>query len=248
MKTLIAAAICAFGLTALPASAFDIDDMSDAERAAFRAEIRAYLLDNPEVIFEAVDVFESRKAVTEAAVDKDLVAANRQEIFDDGFSWSGGNPDGDITLVEFIDYRCGYCRKAHAEVAELIEGDTNIRFVVKEFPILGEGSMLSSQFAIAVKQIHGNDAYKVTHDALVSMRQDATPTTLGRLAESLGFDAADVLERMGGQEVAAEIAQTRLLAQRLKISGTPTFVLQDELLRGYLPLESMQAIVDQLRG
>jgi len=243
-----AAAMTALCLTALPAAAFDVSKMSADERAAFRAEIRAYLLDNPEVIFEAVDVFEQRKAVAEAAADKDLVAANRDDIFDDGYSWVGGNPDGDITLVEFIDYRCGYCRKAHDEVAALIESDGNIRFIVKEFPILGEDSVLSSRFAIAMKHLHGDDAYKTGHDALIKLNHSAYANWVARLAEGLGYDAVPILEAMDSSAVNDELADTRLLAQRLRISGTPTFVMQDVLLRGYLPLDNMRAVVAEKRG
>ncbi|WP_204114012.1 DsbA family protein [Shimia biformata] len=240
-----AAALC---LTALPAAAFDIDKMSDSERAAFRAEIRAYLLENPEVIFEAVEVMEQRQAQAEAAQDIELVTANADAIFNDGFSWVGGNPEGDITLVEFIDYRCGYCRKAHDEVVELIESDGNIRFIVKEFPILGEGSVLSSRFAIAVKHLYGDEAYEAAHNALIKLKQDATKTTLGRLAESLGHDKDALFAAMDTDKVNEELNATRALAQRLRISGTPTFVMQDDLLRGYLPLQNMQALVAQKRG
>ena len=243
-----AAAITALCLTALPAAAFDVSKMSEDERAAFRAEIRAYLLDNPEVIFEAVEVFEQRNAAAEAAADKDLVAANQDDIFNDGYSWVGGNPEGDITLVEFIDYRCGYCRKAHDEVAELIESDGNIRFIVKEFPILGEDSVMSSRFAIAVKNLHGDDAYKAAHDALISLKQSADADSLTRLAQGLGLDAEPILKEMDSDAVSDVIADTRMLAQRLRISGTPTFVMQDDLLRGYLPLKSMRAVVAEKRG
>ena len=159
MKRLTAATALALALTlTAPAHAFDLSQMSDAEREAFRAEIRAYLLENPEVIMEAVAVLEQRDAEKQAQADVDLIAANANALFNDPSSWIGGNPDGDITMVEFVDYRCGYCRKAHDEVAELISSDGNIRFIVKEFPILGEASLTSSRFALAVRQIAGDDA------------------------------------------------------------------------------------------
>ena len=106
---------------ALPAAALDLDEMSEAERAQFRAEVRAYLLDNPEVIMEAVELLQNREAQQQAQADLALVSDNAAEIFDDGYSWVGGNPDGDIVLVEFLDYRCGYCKRAHSEVAQLLE-------------------------------------------------------------------------------------------------------------------------------
>ncbi|MEQ9693537.1 DsbA family protein [Shimia sp. SDUM112013] len=242
------ATAAAVGLVALPAMALDLDKMSDAERNAFREEVRAYLLDNPEVIMEAVQILEQRQAEAEAAHDFSLVEKYAEPIFNDGFSWVGGNPEGDITLVEFVDYRCGYCRRAHDEVAQLVEKDGNIRLIMKEFPILGDQSTLSSQFAIAVKQLNGSDAYKQVHDALITFKGDINETTLTRLAESLGYDAGALLAHMNTPAVAEEITQTRQLANALNISGTPTFVMQDQLLRGYLPYRNMKALVDEKRS
>ena len=242
-----APALTALALIAGPAQATDLTQMSDAERAAFRAEVRAYLMDNPEVIFEAAQQLEQRQAEAEAKADLEMVKANAEEIFHDGFSWVGGNPDGDITLVEFMDYRCGYCRKAVPEVAELLEKDGNIRFIVKEFPILGEASMISSRFAIATKQVAGDDAYGQVHDALMALQGDLSDVVLRRLAEGLGLDAEAILAHMESPEVTEEIAKTRALAQKLRISGTPTFVLEDEMLRGYLPAAHLETIVSEKR-
>lgn len=246
MKRLLFAAFLAG--SALPAQSFDLSEMTAQERAAFRAEVRAYLLENPEVIFEAVDIMEARQAEAQARQDVNLVSAHAADIFDDGYSWIGGNPVGDITLVEFVDYRCGYCRKAHEEVARLVEKDGNIRLVLKELPILGEASTMSSRFAIAVKQSAGDNAYKAAHDALISLRSDVNEVTLGRLASSLGLNAQEIFAQMNSEDVTQEIATTRQLAQRLRITGTPTFVMHDELLRGYMPLDVMEQLVGEKRG
>ena len=242
IRTATAAAALA-ALTALPAQAFDITNMSEDERAAFRAEVRAYLMDNPEVIIEAVNTLEARQAEQQVAMDAALVETNAAAIFDDGFSWVGGNPDGDITLVEFIDYRCGYCRRAHDEVEELIASDGNIRFIVKEFPILGESSTASSRFAVATLNVAGAEAYKAVHDALIALPGDATEPALRRVADTLGLDADAILAEMGSAEVTRVLNETRALAQRLQINGTPSFVLGGQMLRGYVPLEGMRQIV-----
>ncbi|MEC3862187.1 DsbA family protein [Mesobacterium sp. TK19101] len=246
MKTALSAlALCAAMTT--PALAFDITDMSTEERAAFRAEVRAYLLDNPEVIMEAVAVLEARQQEQAQQNDAMLVQVNAQALFDDGFSWVGGNLDGDITLVEFTDYRCGYCRKAHDEVSELVASDGNIRFIVKEFPILGDASVVSSQFAIATRMVAGDVAYKSVHDALITLQGEPSEPALRRLATSLGLDADAILDKMGSPEVDRVITETRQLAGRLQINGTPTFVLGDQMLRGYVPLDAMRGIVADLR-
>lgn len=242
-------AILAFALgVALPAFAFDLTQMTDEERASFRAEVRAYLLDNPQVIMEAVAVLEERQAMAQAHADLSLVAENAPDIFDDGYSYVGGNPNGDITLVEFIDYRCGYCKRAHDEVAKLLAADGNIRLIIKEFPILGDQSVLASRFAVATKQIAGPAAYKAIGDALMTQNANVTLRSLRRMASTLGLDTNAIEAHQNSEDVRREIAQTRALAQRLKISGTPTFVLQDELLRGYLPFDEMLALVNEKRG
>ncbi|ROU03942.1 DsbA family protein [Histidinibacterium lentulum] len=242
------AALALAASLATPAAAFDLEAMTDAERAAFRAEVRAYLLDNPEVLMEAIGVLEQREAMAQAEADRMLARENREALWNDGHSWVGGNPDGDVTIVEFVDYRCGFCRRAHPEVEALLEQDGNIRLIMKEYPILGESSLASSQFAIAVKRLHGDAAYKDVHDALISLRADATPETLAQLAEGFGFEPQPILDEMGSVAVAQVIEENRALAQRMQISGTPTFVVGDELLRGYLPAAQMQVVVDEVRA
>jgi protein-disulfide isomerase len=235
-------------LAATTTLADGLADMSDAERAAFREEVRAYLLENPEVLVEAMAILQTRE--DNAAVERDaqMILAQSDAIFASPHDWVGGNPEGDLTLVEFMDYRCGYCRKAHDEVKALVETDGNIRYVVKEFPILGEASLLSSQFAISVRLLHGDDLYKTTHDALIALRGDPTPETLSRLATDLGLDPAPVLAKMGSDEVMEVIKANHGLADQMQISGTPTFVMKDMMLRGYVPLEGMREIVADLRA
>ncbi|MFM2389847.1 MAG: hypothetical protein RLZZ437_1402 [Pseudomonadota bacterium] len=237
-------ALCCLMAATTPALA----EMSDADRTALRAEIRAYLIENPEVILEAMDELQARQDAAAVEQDKALLSANQDAILNDGHSWVGGNPNGDITVVEFMDYRCGYCRRAHDEVNTLVTTDGNIRYIVKEFPILGDESLLSSQFAIAVQQIHGPEAYKAAHNALITLRAAATTETLGQLATDLGHDPAPILARMSSPEVRAVIDANYALGQAMQINGTPTFVMGDTLLRGYVDLPTMQQIVADERA
>ncbi|MCC6864063.1 MAG: thioredoxin domain-containing protein [Rhodobacteraceae bacterium] len=224
------------------------ETMNDAEREAFRAEVRAYLLENPEILMEAMNVLQSREQAAAVKNENIIVVENHNAIFNDGVSWVGGNPDGDITLVEFLDYRCGYCRKAWQEVNELVKSDGNIRIIMKEFPILGEQSVISSRFAIAVLQLHGSDAYIKAHDALISLRADATPKTLERLAGDLGHNWTKLQTRMDAPEVTVVIEANRALAQKLNISGTPTFVVDNTMVQGYVPLDNMRKIIADERA
>jgi protein-disulfide isomerase len=232
-----------------PALAFDIGDMTEEERAEFGEAVRAFLLENPQVLEEVIDALEARRAEEQAKGDAALIAANAAEIFEDGYSYVGGNPEGTLTVVEFLDYRCGYCRKAHADVKELVRSDGDIRYVVKEFPILGEESLIASRFAIAALQVAGPEAYaKINAGFYESFRGDVTDETLRTFAENLGLDPEPIFAAMNTPEVSKIIETNHLLAQRLRIEGTPTFVIGDQMLRGFAPLDVMRGIVSDARS
>ena len=250
MKSLLTAAALmaasALPLSVQPAAAFDPASMTEAEKAAFGEAVRDYIMSNPQVLVEAVNRMEAQRLADESKNDKALVTANRAEIMDDGRSWVGGNPQGDLTMVEFIDYRCGYCRKVAGEVDDVVAKDGNIRLILKEFPILGPDSELASRYAIAVKQTAGSDAYKTAHDKLYAMRGEVTMDSLAALAGEQGLDAQAITRRMNSEEVTAEIRANRQLAEKMQIMGTPTFVIGPELLRG-IPSTGMAAAVEQIR-
>ena len=234
---------------ASPALAVDLSAMSAEEKAAFGDAVRAYLLENPEVLTEAIEVLKTRQAAAEAVADVELVKANAADLFADTASYTGGNPEGDLTVVEFIDYRCGYCKKAHSEVMDLVNGDGNIRYIVKELPILSEDSATAARFAIATLQVAGPEAYaKVNAGFYESFRGEVTPDTLSAFADDLGLDAAPILARMEAPEVTKVIEDNHALAQRMQISGTPTFVMGEQMVRGYIPLAHMQQVVAEERG
>jgi protein-disulfide isomerase len=247
LTRLLTGPLLALGLSTA-AHATDLGALTDADREAFRAEVRAYLLDNPEVLMEAIAVLEQREQLAQAEADVTLAQTHRDALFDDGFSYVGGNPDGDVTIVEFMDYRCGYCKRAFPEVEELIATDGNIRFVIKEFPILGEQSMLSAQFAIATQQVAGDAAYKLVHDALMTFRGDITLESLSRLGAAFDLDSAGIIAAMDSPEVRAVLAANQQLADQLQITGTPTFVFDDQMVRGYVPLAQMETILAQVRA
>ena len=245
MRPALYTALPLLAALAAPASA---QEMTQAERDAFRAEVRAYLLDNPEVIMEAIDVLRLREAQAAASADEALVAGHAEALFNDPSSFVGGNPEGDVTLVEFMDYRCGYCKRAFPEVADLLTGDGNIRYIIKEYPILGEQSVMAAQFALAVRELHGDEAYETVHNTLMTFGGDITIDSLGRLAGELGLDMAALQTAMAGESVNAVIAANRQLGNQLGISGTPTFVVESQMVRGYVPLDQMQQIVAATRG
>ena len=235
-----------------PAAAPPAEPLTDEARAALRAEIRAYLMDNPEVIFEAVAEYERRAAAAQADMDVALVEVNAEAIFADGHSWEGGNPAGDLTLVEFMDYRCGFCRRAFPGMMEFVAGDGNVRLVIKELPILGPASEIMSRFAVAVHRQAGNDAYFRVHERLLELNGEPTDEVLAGIAQDLGLEAAPILAVMRSPEVSAILTENRRLAQRLQISGTPSFIMGDgtrgQMLRGMVPADQLRELADELRG
>lgn len=242
---LLTAALC-LGLAA-PAAALDLSAMTEAERAAFGQAVRSYLLENPEVLMEAIGVLDQKREADQVASDLKILRENAGAIYTSPADWVGGNPAGDVTVVEFLDYRCGYCRKAWEEVEQLVEKDGNIRLVFKEFPILGEDSLASSQFAIAARKLGGDATYKKAHDALIALKSPADAATLEDLARDLGLDPAKVAAEMSSDETAAIIRANHELATLLQINGTPTFIVNETMVRGYVPLDGMQQIVDGQR-
>ena len=223
--------------------------MSEQERETFRAEIRAYLLENPEVLMEAIAVLEERRAAESALQEQAMLEENRAEIFNDGYSWIGGNPEGDVTVVEFLDYRCGFCKRAHPAVKALLGSDDGIRFVVKEFPILGAESEIASRYAISTKMVDGDEAYAKVHDALMEWSGPVNEGALARIGRAAGVTNHDsIVATMDSDEVSRVIAANRALGQKLQIQGTPSFIMEDTFVRGFIELDQMQEIIEDIRA
>lgn len=221
---------------------------TDAEREALHAEIRSYLLANPDILMEMLQILEQKKQAAATVTDQQLVADNRDAIFDDGFSWAGGNPEGSVTIVEFLDYQCGYCRKAQPEVTELLKSDGDIRLIVKEMPILGPGSELAAKAAVATLIAKGPEAYAALHDRLMRSKGKIDDTSLDRTLVESGLDPEAIRVAMQDPEVERRLAETRALAEKLSIAGTPTFVFDDQMVRGYVPLDTMKDLVGSARS
>jgi protein-disulfide isomerase len=238
-------------LAALPAASQDAmqsSPFSAMDKEALHAEIRAYLLANPDILLEMIKLLDEKQQAATEEGDKGLVAQNSQALFDDGFSWVGGNPDGKFTLVEFLDYQCGFCRKAQPDLSELVTSDGDIRLIVKEMPILGPGSDLAARAAIATMITKGPESYAALHSRLMGLKGQITDTSLDTALEDTGLDPAEVRVAMADPEVGRRLEATRDLAGKLAISGTPTFVFDQKMVRGYLPLDRMRDVVSQVRA
>lgn len=233
-------------LLALPSTAQVA--LTDAERTALHAEIRGYLLENPEILVEIIALLEDRQKADAAVGDAALIAEHSAAIFEDGFSFVGGNPEGRFTIVEFVDYQCGYCRRSHPEMRDLIATDGDIRLIVKEMPILGPGSEQATRAAIATLISEGGGVYARLNDTLMRLDGPVTDASLDAALAETGLDPAVIRAGMQDEEVTRRIAETRALAQTLHISGTPTYVMDSRMVRGYLPQDEVRALIDELRA
>lgn len=225
----------------------DIATLSAAQKTEFELLIRDYLLRNPEVLVEAMEVLKERQRVAAEEATRKALTANRKEIFEDPNSPVGGNPDGDVVMVEFFDYHCGVCRRVHPVLNELMARDRNIKRIFKEWPILGPESQLAARAALASRR-QGQDKYLAFHKLLMTAPGRFTEKTVSHLAERAGIDAAQLTKDMNRPEIANTLARNFKLAEALGINGTPSFVIGNRLIRGGRDLPTMQRLIAEARA
>ncbi len=249
MRRTLTGLLCA-GILAMTGPALaetDLTEMSPAERDAFRNEVRDYLMENPEVIFEAIQILEQRREVAAQQADRDIVQANLDALLNDGFSYVGGNPDGDVTIVEFLDYRCGFCKRAHPVIQEVVDRDPNVRLVTKDFPILGPDSVRAGRIALAAVEIDP-ERFLDLNDEMMTYQGNLTEQVAYRMAGEVGYDVGKLREIAGSDLIEERLQQNYQLAQRLGLQGTPAFVVGNEIIRGFLEVDDMIAAVQDARG
>ena len=218
-----------------------LGSFSETERQLIHSEIRAYLHDNPEVIIEAL-----QRAIESTEVDANLIAAHSEKIFNDTHSYVGGNPEGDITLVEFLDYRCHYCKKVHPQIDELLIKDPNIRLIIKEFPILGPNSVIAGRMAVAAVALDSGK-YKALNDALMRFPGSLTENIAYRIAANAGYDIGVLRNEAAKEATTKKLQANYKLAQTMRLNGTPSFILEDEIIRGFVSAKQLQARVNEKR-
>ena len=229
-----------------PADAqLDAGSMTAEEKAAFQKVVRDYILENPEIVSEAIERLKAKQRLAEAKADKEALVTNRAAIFEDADAPVGGNPRGDVTVVEFFDYRCGVCKRIHPIVSELVKTDSNIRWVYKEWPILGPESVLAARAVIASRK---QGKYLPFHKLMMEANSDYSAPAIMEMAKSVGIDTDHLIKDMAAAEVDKIISKNYALADKLGLNGTPSFVIGDRLLRGGRDLESLRAIVAEARA
>lgn len=237
---------------AQPAPATSVEQLMASDSKALDAAIGKYLSDNPQTVVASLEKFQrdQRAAQQEAQAQADvaLVSDNAEEIFEDGYSFVTGNPEGDVTVVEFSDYNCGYCKRAHTEVKKFIEADGNIRLVVKEFPILGAGSTLAGRAALASAMQDDGKKYEEFSDALMTHRGSHNESTVLQIAEKIGLDVEQLQVDMESPEIDAMVKRTFMLADKLSINGTPAFIIGNQVVRGFVPAAELARLTEAARS
>ncbi len=202
---------------------------SSEDRAAIESIIKDYLVKNPEILIEVQSSLEAKIVQQEAERTKSLVAEHAKEIYRAPNAPVAGNPNGDITVVEFFDYNCGYCKRGFSDIAKLIETDKNVRVVFKEFPILRDESEQAARVALAARM---QGKYWEVHRDLISTKGLVNEAVGLKVAEKHGLDIAKLKADMASAEVTAEIDRVKALAQTLAINGTPHFLVGDRAVGG----------------
>lgn len=245
--------LCSFlagALVALPLLSGAAFALSDADKDAVKATIREYLMEHPEVIKEAMDALEKKTAEEADLVASRAIADKKDKLVNSSHQVVLGKPDGDVTVVEFFDYNCGYCRKALDDVNTLLSTDKSVRVVLKEFPILSRGSMEAAQVSVGVR-MQAPERYLDFHNKLFGSRettgQPVDKAQALAVAKALGLDMARLDQDVQSKEVRESLEESYELAQALSINGTPAFIVGDEVLHGAVGLDEIKSKVKAVR-
>jgi protein-disulfide isomerase len=202
------------------------------------------IMENPQIIMEAVALLDQERNAQQAAVQEQTLAQQREVLENDPNAPFMGGADAGTVVVEFFDYNCPYCKRAATDVKALLAADSDVRVVYREWPILGEGSVLAARAALAAR---AQGKYAEMHWALMELQGRAEEASILAAARSVGLDIDQLIVDMDSEDVTAHIEVSRGLAQSLGFTGTPAFVVGDALVPGAVPLAELQSLVAQAR-
>src|SRR5262245_61575714 len=246
--TLAAAACVAIGAAA-PAAPAAAQGFSEAQRGEVERIIRDYLLKHPEILQEAMAELEKKQQAADAEKSKVAVKEHKQLLFSSPRQVTLGNLQGDVTLVEFFDYNCGYCKRALSDLVNLMKADPKLKIVLKEFPVLGPGSVEAAQVATAVRmQDRTGKKYLEFHQKLLSSRGQADRARAMAVAKEIGLDMARLEKDMSSDEVKATLQESMELADKLGLNGTPSYVVGPAVVVGAVGYDALKEKVESARA
>jgi protein-disulfide isomerase len=219
-------------------------DLPTEQRQAIEGIIHDYLLHNPDVLIEALRGAEERLNHEADANAAKVLSDRRSEIFDDPATPVGGNPRGDVTIVEFFDYRCPYCKQVLPSLQALLKEDRKLRFLYKEMPVLGPQSVTAAHAALAAQR---QGKYEAFHTAMMATKGQITEETVYKVAGSVGLDVDRLKQDMKAPEIEQALKANLALASALNIHGTPGFIIGDHIVPGAIDLDSLKSMVADAR-
>jgi len=244
---LLAPALLAFALCATPQAA-PAQNFSDVQRSDIEKIVREYIIAHPEVLEEAMNELSKRQAAAEAEKHQATIASNADTIFNSPRGVTIGNKDGDVTFVEFFDYNCGYCKRAMADMLELMKADPKLKVVLKEFPVLSQGSVEAAQVAVAVRmQDPTGKKYLDFHQKLLGGRGAADKARALAAAKDAGLDMAKLEKDLATTEVKATLEENLKLAESLGMNGTPSYVIGKQVVIGAVGVDSLREKISNAR-
>jgi protein-disulfide isomerase len=222
--------------------------ISQAQRGEIERIIREYLIKNPEVLQEAIAELEKKQAAAEAEKNKAAVKDNAATLFNSPRQVVIGNPQGDVTFVEFFDYNCGYCKQALADMLDLMKHDSKLKVVLKEFPVLGPTSVEAARVATAVRmQDKTGKKYLEFHQKLLTGRGQVDKARAIAVAKEVGLDMARIERDMASEEVRLSLEESFKLAEKLGLNGTPSYVIGNDVVIGAVGLATLKEKVNTAR-
>jgi protein-disulfide isomerase len=244
---LFAAACAAVLALALPQSS-RADEFSTPQKSEIERIVRDYLVTHPEVLQEAMTELERRQTAAEAEKHKTAVKEHAQALFSSPRQVVLGNPDGNVTFVEFFDYNCGYCKRAMADMMALLKDDPKLKVVLKEFPVLGPGSVEAAQVAVAVRmQDKTGKKYLDFHQKLLGGRGQADKAHALAAAKDAGLNMAQLEKDLASAEIKATLQENFKIAEALGLNGTPSYVIGNDVVIGAVGLPALQEKINTAR-
>lgn len=220
---------------------------TEGQRQAIGQIVKEYLIQNPEVLQEAMTELERRQTEGQKAAQATALRSSRETLLNSPRDIVAGNASGDVTLVEFFDYNCGYCKRALADVRGLIKADPKLRVVLKDFPVLGPDSLEASRVSLAAKQQLKGEKLFDFHTKVMETRGRVNGERALAVAKEMGLDLARLQKDMDGPDVRAALQETVKLGDQLGLSGTPAFVIGDEIISGAVGVEPLKRTVAGVR-
>ena len=238
-------ALCCFVLASVSAArAAAPAPTTPAQRQEIEAIIHDYLLSHPEVLVQALNEAEKKLRLAARSDARQALATHRRALFDDPATPVGGNPDGSATIVEFFDYSCPYCKAVEPALERLLARDHGLRFIYKEFPVLGPESVVAARAALAANR---QGKYAAFHDAMMAVKGPFDDDRIYQVASSVGLDLARLKRDMASPQIAAELKANFTLADALDVHGTPTFIVGKEIVPGAVDIASLKRLIAAAR-